>query len=291
MTITVYDRRTATLIEEPQYGAKKLHFLYETILGRIILRLFICGRWYSRFNARRENSPKSAAKIAPFVEQYGIDLSEFEQREYTSFADFFTRKILPERRAVAQAQGALIAVADSKLLAYRIGEDTRIPMKHSVYTVGELIGDAETAKQYSGGLCLVFRLTVDDYHHYCFPDSGRVLESRTIAGRLHTVSPISARRHKVYCENTRVISRLETAQFGEVMQIEVGALLVGKINNRAVTEFERGEEKGYFELGGSTCVLLFRAGTIVLDMDIDENSQRGIETKVRIGESIGQKED
>lgn len=291
MSITIYDRRTATLVQEEQFGEKKLQFLYETALGRVILKLFICGTWYSRYNAARENSPKSAAKIAPFVSRYHINLSDFEQREYVSFADFFTRKILPGRRPVAPAKESLIAVADSKLLAYRIDENTAIPMKHSVYTVAELIGDEEAAKQYAGGLCLVFRLTVDDYHHYCFPDSGTLLDSREIRGKLHTVSPISARRHKVYCENYRVVSRLSTEQFGEMMMIEVGALLVGKINNRSVTAFSRGEEKGYFELGGSTCVLLLREGAAVLDIDIEENSARGIETRVRIGESIGQKED
>lgn len=291
MAITVYDRRTATLMQEPQYGEKKLHFLYETVPGRMILKLFVCGRRYSQWNARRECSPRSVKKIAPFVQQYHIDLSEYEPREYTSFADFFTRQILSSRRPVSQTKGALIAVADSKLLAYPIAADTSIPMKHSVYTVEELIGDAQTAQRFRGGLCLVFRLTVDDYHHYCFPDAGRVVKNYAIPGRLHTVSPISAKRHKVYCENTRVVSLLETEQFGEVIQIEVGALLVGKIHNREINTFARGEEKGYFELGGSTCVLLFQQGAVIPDMDITEHSQRGIETKVRFGETIGQKED
>ena len=81
---------------------------------------------------------------------------------------------------------------------------------------------------------------------------------------------------------------MDTDNFGLVTQIEVGAMFVGRIvNYPATAEFKRGQEKGYFEFGGSTVILLFRPGTVSIDKNIAENSLRGIETPVEIGQRIG----
>ena len=50
----------------------------------------------------------------------------------------------------------------------------------------------------------------------------------------------------------------------------------------------RGQEKGYFEFGGSTVVLLVKKDTVRVDTDIMENSAEGIETVVKLGEKIGE---
>ena len=70
--------------------------------------------------------------------------------------------------------------------------------------------------------------------------------------------------------------------------MEVGALLVGKIvNHHGPAPIRRGQEKGYFQFGGSTVVLLLKKDTAILDEDILENSRNGIETLVKFGEKIG----
>ena len=63
--------------------------------------------------------------------------------------------------------------------------------------------------------------------------------------------------------------------------------MVGKIVNHGHKEFEKGQEKGYFEFGGSTIVLLLKENAVILDDDIIKYSQQGIETKVFAGEKIG----
>ena len=50
--------------------------------------------------------------------------------------------------------------------------------------------------------------------------------------------------------------------------------------------FVAGEEKGYFSLGGSTIVELLN-DKIVIDEDLFENTNKGLETKLEIGERIG----
>ena len=54
------------------------------------------------------------------------------------------------------------------------------------------------------------------------------------------------------------MSIIEYDNLGKCIQVEVGALLVGKIVNNDKIEFTKGEEKGYFEFGGSTIVLLLK---------------------------------
>jgi len=53
--------------------------------------------------------------------------------------------------------------------------------------------------------------------------------------------------------------------------------------------FARGEEKGYFEFGASTIVLLVKPGVIEVDEDIRAHSIRGVETRVKVGSRIGGK--
>ena len=70
--------------------------------------------------------------------------------------------------------------------------------------------------------------------------------------------------------------------------MEVGALLVGRIENRKKADFvKRGQERGNFAFGGSTVILITREGKVQPDPDILENSRRGIETKVKLGERVG----
>jgi len=289
MDVYIYNRETKSLYQEKQFKERQLKFLYDTVLGRIILRLFIAGKWYSRYNAKKNGLRKSVARIQPFIEEYGIDMTQYQKKEYKSFNDFFIRTIIPEKRPIPKDENVLISVADSKLMYYKIEKDIGIKIKNSIYTVEELLHDWELAGEYRGGTCLVFRLTVDDYHHYCYCDDGKLLYSKKISGRLHTVGPISAKKYRVYCENSREYSVLETMHFGKVVQMEVGALLVGKIVNNLKEAFKKGEEKGWFEMGGSTIVLLFRENTVTIDEDIVSNSAKGIETKVKYGERIGEK--
>ena len=95
-------------------------------------------------------------------------------------------------------------------------------------------------------------------------------------------------KYNFYNTNSREWTILNTNNFGKVIQVEIGALCIGRIKNQHETYiYKKGEEKGYFEFGGSTIVLLFKKNTIKLDEDIYKNSQENIETIVKYGERIG----
>ena len=283
----IYDRKTGEYIETVQYGQGKLLFLYNNAFGRLLLKIVI-NPSTSRFYGWLKKSKSTASSIPAFIEEHGINMDDFEDREYVSFCDFFTRKLRPGARPVDMSASALISPADSKLLVYDITEDSKMSIKGSEYTVNELVAGKTDISGYNGGKALVFRLCMDDYHRYGFVDNGKVVSSYPVAGKLHTVSSIS-KDYKIFKENSRVVSVLSTENFGEMIQIEVGALLVGRIVNHDIDVFGKGSEKGYFEPGGSTVIILLRNGAASIDEDILQQSASGIETVVKYGERIGSK--
>ena len=162
------------------------------------------------------------------------------------------------------------------------------PIKQSHYTVSSLLRNEKIAKHYQDGYCLVFRLCVDHYHRYCYVDSGKKSRNIHLPGIFHTVRPVALDQLPVYTENSREYTVIKTDTFGPVVQMEVGAMLVGRIvNYKEAGMVFRGEEKGMFQYGGSTIVLLVKKDRVKIRQDVLERSRHGIETPVRMGEVIG----
>lgn len=284
----IYHRQSGQVMEEGQYQEELLAFLYKTILGRILLKSFISTPLFSIIYSWSNKSRQSIKKIPAFIKTYQIDMSDYQVTTYQSFDDFFTRQLKPTARAVDADPKALIAPADARFLAYPIGSDLTFLVKGQRYSVESLLQNADLSREYADGLCLVFRLAVTDYHRYHYIDGGSVGAASVIKGRLHTVSPISLGNYQVYAENSRQWTVLNTTNFGKVTQVEVGALLVGRITNHPVETFHRGQEKGYFSYGGSTIIVLIKKNQVMIDPDLKEWSQKGIESYVRFGEKIGE---
>ena len=283
-----YDRQTKQYLED-DFGSGSLNFLYNTFLGRILLKLIFTRRSISKAYGLYMRSRLSKGKINKFIKKYNISLEEYEDVEYKNFNDFFIKQIKKESRPIDNDKNALISVCDGRLKRYKITNDLRLNIKNTVYSLEELVENREVVEKYAGGECLVLRLSLKDYHRYCYIDNGKHEKNIKIKGILHTVQPISQSRYKVYSKNSREWTILNTQNFGDVIQIEVGAILVGKIKNYYENyTFEKGEEKGYFEFGGSTIVLLFKKDIVKIDEDIIENSKEDIETIVKMGEKIGE---
>ena len=262
-----------------------LRFLYETVPGRAILRV-LTAPWLSRAIGAFLDTRASRIFIPLFLKKGNIDLSEYLPERYASFNACFTRRIRPERRPVDAADAHLIAPCDGRLSAYRIDGST-IPIKHSRYSVAQLLGNDPRSAEFQDGVCLVFRLCVDDYHRYRYFDSGRKGENHFVAGALHTVRPIALENTDVFVQNAREYTFMQTDHFGLCAQIEVGAMLVGRIKNlHGAHTFARGEEKGYFEYGGSTIVLLLKKNAANIPESIFADTQNNIEQRVLCGSMI-----
>jgi len=265
-----------------------VNFLYHSAPGRCLLRLLICPA-VSKAAGAFLDTRISRHLVGPFVKSTKLDLSDYPDVRYRSFNDFFTRKVIPGRREIERDPSALIAPCDGKLTVYPITEDAVFSVKHSSYAIKDLLRDEALAKEFEGGCCLIFRLTPDDFHRYSFPDSGRILSSKFIPGVLHTVRPIAFRRYPVYLENSREYAVLKTENFGKIVQMEVGALFVGRIVNHPITEFIRGQEKGKFEFGGSTVIMLLQKDAAIIDSQLLENTQNNKESIVRLGVTVGKR--
>lgn len=282
----IYDRKKKKCIEEKESLVLKI--LYGNMVGRIVLKPFTY-KWFTNLGECYMNSKFSKHKIKKFIKKNNINMDEYEEKKYSSFDDFFTRKIKSNVRNISMTNNDLISPCDSKLSVYKINHKTTLNIKNSYYTISELLCDNELSKKYEDGYCLIFRLCVDDYHHYHFIDNGKIGKKKLIKGKFHTVRPIAQKHVKVFSENTREWNLLKTDNFGDVIQIEVGALMVGKICNIEKNSFKRGEEKGYFRFGGSTIVLLFEKDKIIIDSDIVEQSNLGNEVIVKLYEPIGRR--
>ncbi len=264
-----------------------LRFLYETPLGRFWLKLLICPV-VSRMCGVFMDSRLSRSLIKGFIRKNGISMERYGEKQYASFNEFFCRRL--KAFSFDKDPGSLIAPCDAKLSAFPINSQKEFFIKGVPYRVSDLLRNEELAGRYEGGLCLIFRLAVDDYHRYCYIDDGVRREARFLPGKLHTVQPIALRSCNIYRENCREYTVMETEHFGCVTQVEVGALLVGKIvNHQQDGAFVRGQEKGFFCYGGSTIVLLLEKERAQLFPEFFANTERGLETIVKIGEKIGRK--
>lgn len=219
-------------------------------------------------------------------------MSEFEGVKFRTFNDFFTRQ---KKFDINVPETALISPADSLLSVYKINENSTFHIKGFDYALNDFFGNkklkseiSEIANQFVGGDCLVFRLCATDYHRYCYIDSGSLEENHFIKGKLYSVQPVACENFPLYTKNRRSWTILHTDHFGDVAQIEVGAFSVGGIcNNHSNYTFKKAEEKGYFDLHGSTIVLLFKKDTVKLSPEVIEGTKNGQEFRVRYGQVIG----
>ena len=287
MAVT-YITRDGTKIDGTTGQDHLLEVIYGHALTRMLLRPFlspavsdICGKFLSTRLSRRI--------IPSFVKKNHIDLGIYEKQEFDSYNAFFTRKIKAEQRPINEQKNILISPSDGKVTAYPITQKGRFWIKHTQYSAAQLLKDERLAERYMGGWIYVIRLTVDDYHRYCYVADGRKSRQRKIRGVLHTVNPVANDYYPIYKMNSREYCLLKTKEFGTILLMEVGALMVGKINNHEEdsAQVKRGDEKGMFEFGGSTIVVMTEPGMTEPDKDIIQNTKVQVETLVKMGEPIG----
>ena len=263
-----------------------LKFLYRNKIGRGLLKVLITKPVSSVAGAFL-STPLSKPLIKGFIKNNSIDMSQFEEKNFSNYNEFFIRKIREEKRPICFEKDALISPADSRLLVYKIDENLNFRIKNAYYSLVTLFENKALAKEFEGGYLLVFRLCVDDYHRYCYFDSGEILDNKYIKSKLHTVQPIALEKDDYFKENSREITVLKTDNFGKAVMVEIGAMMVGKIvNHKRSGVFKKGEEKGYFKFGGSTVALVLKNACV--DEEIISNSSKNLETRVLYGEKIGE---
>ena len=293
--IRYFDQETGELREEDVYGGVWVRRLYGTFIGRLLSSLVALPP-VSRFYGWMQDRPGSANKVAPFIEQFGIEMADFLPQEgqpasqpYATFNDFFTRRVADGARPFVQG-AAFPAPCDARYFGYNCLDDSvQVPVKGSLFGAGALINGERWNEVFAGGPAFIARLCPVDYHRFHYPDNGCVLAWWRIPGALHSVNPWAlAFRSDIFMINQRQVTILETDMFGRLAWVEVGATCVGRIRQtHHSADFARGEEKGMFLFGGSTVIVMGEPGRWQVDADIVRRTSEGLETYLKMGRALG----
>ena len=289
--ITVLDRLTGNTFNEKVYGESLLRAIYEkpllTPLKHGISRCAFVSKGYGWL----QKGWWSKKKIQPFIQKYAIDTSEFLESvdSFRSFNDFFIRKLKPSARPISAADAVI--PADGRYFFYEnIEKAEGFVVKGQKFSLKALLGDDLLAEKYKEAAMVMARLCPTDYHRFHVPVDGVGGSPRQINGYLYSVNPIAVRQNiSIFSENKRVITSLSSDLFGDVIFIEVGATNVGSIvhTSQANAALKKGDEKGYFEFGGSSLIVLFPKGAIAFDSDLLEATHQGMEIRCLMGQSMG----
>jgi phosphatidylserine decarboxylase len=238
--------------------------------------------------------PSSTQRIAPFIETYKLDTSEFADdtiESYNSFNDFFYRKLKSSARPIDQQTDCAILPADGRHLGFQdISKIKGVFAKGQTFDINTFLGDQSLAERYKNGVLVCSRLCPVDYHRFHFPVSGIPTEPTLINGSLYSVNPYALRRDVSYLwQNKRQRVSIDAGPFGLVTVVAIGATNVGTIvetysPNSPVT---KGDEKGYFRFGGSFIATLFEPNRIRLEDDLITAGETQQELYAKMGSRLG----
>ena len=306
------DRKTGEKVAESVMGDRALRFAYETLAGRTLWPVLFGSKLISAYMGRRYDSRSSRKAIAKLVAIPGCRADEAEKpvTAYESFNEFFTRHLKPGARPIGEG---FVSPADGRLRLYLNADaDQPFPLKGATKSLREVFAPGADTSQSVFDFdktfdIAVIRLAPVDYHRFHFPCDSIVQGTvKVIPGKYHSVNPIALLRYPdVYADNERQILECDS-KYGHYWQVDVGAFGVGTIvqtfNDELDEEFgdhvpdedeagrrmvKKGDERGYFKFGGSTVILVMKAGAVKWDEDLVRNSAAGLETRVLCNERIG----
>ncbi len=292
------DRQSKKVCTERVYGRFFLDMLYgRGCLNKITAPLFLplVSKWHllSRIYGYIQKSPISRCKIRNFIRVFGVDETEFAEPvdSFRSFNDFFIRRLKPAARPIAPGNDIAILPADGRCLVFSdITACDGFVVKGVKFCLNTFLGDQELAQQYEGGGMAIIRLCPSDYHRFHFPITCTPQAPLCMEGSLYSVNPMALKRDgTILAKNKRILTKLVSRNFGTVLFVDVGATYVGTIHQTFIPfePYAKGDEKGYFSFGGSCVVMLFEPGRIQFDQDLLEASQKKMEVRGLMGQTLG----
>ena len=263
------------IYENPAFGAPLLFFARRKAISRL----------YGLYCKTR----LSAKNIPQFIQNNQVDMAGCKG-PYKNFREFFTR----EKSGITfpDTSHLLGCPCEGMVSAYEsIKTDKLISVKGQTYALAELFRDEAMARAYEGGAMFSIRLSPANYHRMHFFDDGAVISQKNINGGLFSVSPLALKKvARLYCRNKRALINFRAKNFGDAVIVEVGATFVGSIVHsfNDGDEVKRGGQASYFLPGGSLVLVLFKKGVIIPDKSLLRETEKGFETKVKIGSIIGE---
>ncbi|MCJ1309685.1 hypothetical protein MMC25_003345 [Agyrium rufum] len=253
------------------------------------------------------DAPESKEHIPGFIASFDLESSmqqmvQPDWKQYPTFNAFFAREIKESARPIDEPDNDLVtsSPADCRLTAFpTLDLATKYWIKGFGFTTARLLGSEELAQNFEGGSIVIARLAPQDYHRWHAPVSGTVESVTEIPGTYFTVNPQAINEPgtiDVFCENRRSVMMIRRSGTGaRIAVIAVGAMLVGSIKyvdgvGQEGAEVRRGQCLGAFYYGGSTVIVLYPRGEVVMDEDLVKNStEQECETYMQVGWRTGVK--
>ena len=97
------------------------------------------------------------------------------------------------------------------------------------FTVAQLLGDADAARAFEGGLFATVYLSPKDYHRVHMPGTGTLRETVHVPGRIFSVGEDAVGTvSRLFARNERLVCHFD-CDFGPMAVVMVGALLVSGV--------------------------------------------------------------
>jgi phosphatidylserine decarboxylase len=288
----IWNRETKQLEDVRVYKSEAMIFIHRSPLARLLMSKIATLPFFSTLMALKDYTRLSKKKVLEFVKDNNLDVNEFEKpvTEYPSFSKFFIRRLKTEARPVCSDAEALVSPADGVLSVFP--DLSGVPsfiIKGQNFTLSSLLKDERLTGEFMGGTLAVIYLSPTDYHRYHYPCDCMLERQYTLGNRLFSVNPIAMENgFRPFDVNVRTVSLLNNEKTGRFLMIEVGAMYVGRLVQASPEPGQKfkGQEKGYFGLGGSSIVLVFKKGAVKFDDDILDWSAKSVSSRVKMGEKI-----
>lgn len=199
---------------------------------------------------------------------------------FTSWNDFFARRLTSTSRPVAAPEDDKVIVSACESTPYKISSgvqrQSRFWVKNQPYSLEDLLAGDESVDHFVGGTVYQAFLSALNYHRWHAPVAGTIVRAYLKDGTYFSeaesegadaVEPTLSQSYLAHVAARAIILiQADDPVIGLMAVIPVGMIEVSScvIDPEIVPghHVNKGDELGYFQFGGSTECLVFRPGVI-----------------------------
>lgn len=251
-----------------------------------------CSKWTEKKNSKKD--------IISFIKEYNINWKEASKCQgvktlekcasrFETKNDFFARERVGIKVEGVEDEKVIVSPCDCRLVMYeKIKKAKEYWIKGRGFTVKKLLG-GQFSDRFSK--IIVCRLAIEDYHRFHFPIDCVYMGFYKIDGEYYSVDHrIVNSKIDAFGDNKREVHMLYNPFLGNVFCVVISATCTGSIETdlKEGETYRKGDLFGKFGFGGSTVVVLLEKGMdIKLCENFKKNSEKGVETYVRVGTFLG----
>jgi phosphatidylserine decarboxylase len=263
--------------------------MYEILFKSECLTRYTLSRLLKRVHERKIHQFILTPIISSFEKIYRVDSNEFEQREFESFSDYFTRELknIKEQRPTGSGLVSPVDASNLKVQDFELRSDVHV--KATKTTLHNFTGFDLNNSDYFG---IHFYLSPKNYHRiHCPFKSVTIEDAKYIAGHRLMIEKLDA---SFLTQNERACFKLKTEDDLSFYLVLTGAFCVGNIyfsplkkllnqNNISDvigTKFTLLEEVARFAFGSSSSLILPKQHFSPADSIYKKH-------QINLGESLG----